>query len=116
MPIINATKKTTLAATFEECTTYWQQTKGMMFRKRTEALLFPFPKEQTIRLHSYFCPDAIDLIFLDSSWEVVEIKSEWEKRSTYANTRPAQFLLEMPPGTIAQSRTDVGDVVHILKK
>lgn len=115
MPITNITKKTNIANSFEECTSWWEQTKGMMFRKKVVPLLFIFPKEQTIKLHSWFCPGAMDLILLDENWEVVEIFSEWHKRSSYSSTKKAMFLLELPASTIAESRTDIGDIVQIVR-
>ena len=115
MPIINKTKDTVLAQTFEECRTFWEQTKGMMFRSEVVPLVFIFPKEQIVKLHSWFCPDNMDLVFLDENWEVVELKPEWETRSSYSPKCPFMFLLELPAGTIWNSKTQLGDVVHILK-
>ena len=115
MRIINATKKTTLADSFEECRTWWEQTKGMMFRKKVVPLVFVFRKEQTVRLHSWFCPGSMDLIFLDENWWVIEILSEWKPRSSYYSSKKGMFLLELPAGTIARSRTDIGDVVQIVR-
>jgi uncharacterized membrane protein (UPF0127 family) len=115
MPIVNFTKKMLITHTFEECSTFWEQMKGMMFRDRVVPLLFRFPKAQELSLHSWFCPDAMDLVFLDESWTVVEVFSEWETRSSYKNSQPAMFLLELPVGTIARTNTEVGDVVHITK-
>lgn len=115
MPIINRTRDVVLAESFEECATFWQQLRGMMFRKDIVPLVFRFPKEQTVDLHSFFCPGPMDLLFLDETWEVVEIHSEWQPRSKYKNRYPAMFLLELPPGTVWKSNTQVGDVVQILK-
>lgn len=115
MPIVNFTKKMLIAQTFEECRTFWEQVKGMMFRERVVPLLFRFSSSQNVSLHSWFCPDAMDLVFLDESWTVVEVFSEWETRSSYKSSNPAMFLLELPVGTVARTNTEVGDVVHITK-
>lgn len=115
MPIINRTKDVVLAQTFEECRTFWQQTKGMMFRKEVVPLVFVFRKEQIVKLHSWFCPDNIDLVFLDENWEVVELQPEWPPRSSYTPQRPSMFLLELPAGTIWKTGTQLGDIVHLVK-
>jgi len=115
MPIVNCTKDTVLAQEFEECRSYWQQTRGMMFRKKVVPLLFVFPKEQITRLHSWFCPDHMDLVFLNENWEVVEVQAEWPTRSSYTPTKPAMFLLELPRKTIWKTQTQVGDVMQIVK-
>lgn len=115
MPVVNFTKKTVIAEEIEECISAWQQTRGMMFRKTVVPLLFKFKSNQRVSLHSWFCPEKMDLVFLDETWEVVELCSEWERRSSYRNSQPAMFLLELPVGTIARTNTEVGDVVHITK-
>jgi len=115
MPIINKTKESVLADSFEECKTWWEQTKGMMFRKEVVPLVFRFPKEQIVKLHSWFCPDNMDLVFLDETWEVVELQSEWDTWSSYHPQKQCMFLLELPRGTIFKTGTQIGDVVHILK-
>lgn len=115
MPIINRSKESVLAETYEECRTFWQQTRGMMFRSKVVPLLFIFPKAKIVKLHSHFCPGHMDLVFLNENWEVVEMQSEWPPGSKYAPQQPYIFLLELPPGTIAKTQTEVGDVVNIVK-
>ena len=115
MQIRNKTKGTCLAECFEECKTWWEQTKGMMFRKAVVPLVFHFPKEQVVRLHSWFCPETMDLVFLNENWEVVELCSEWARKSVYTSQKAVLFLLELPAGTIAESQTEFGDVVQIVK-
>ena len=115
MPILNHTKNAVLANSFEECVTFWQQTRGMMFRKKVVPLLFAFPKEQTVKLHSWFCPDHMDLIFLDENWEVVELQPEWPPKKSYQPENKFMFLLELPRGTIWETNTKLGDVIQIIK-
>jgi uncharacterized membrane protein (UPF0127 family) len=115
MPIINVTKDSVLADSFEECRTFWEQTKGMMFRREVVPLLFSFPRHTIVKLHSWFCPDNIDLVFLDENWEVVELQSEWDTWSSYRPQKPFMFLLELPRSTIFRTGTQIGDVVHIKK-
>lgn len=111
--IVNFSKGTELCSSFESCDSVFQQLRGMMFRKNVVPLLFSFPKEQFVRLHSWFCPGLIDLVLLDEQWVVVELLSDWPKRSGFHSKRKCMFVLELPPGTIAKSGTEVGDVVQI---
>ncbi|MBW2970409.1 DUF192 domain-containing protein [Candidatus Woesearchaeota archaeon] len=115
MSIVNKTRDVVLAGSFEECCSFWQQTRGMMFRKEVVPLLFAFPKEQIVKLHSWFCPDHMDLVFLDENWEVVELQPEWPPWSSYSPGKPFMFLLELPGGTIYRSNTQLGDVINILR-
>jgi uncharacterized membrane protein (UPF0127 family) len=113
MPIINNSKDTVLAESFEECRSPWQQFRGMMFRSKVVPLVFFFSREKIMPLHSWFCPDNMDLVFLDENWEVVELQSEWPPRSKYRPRSPSMFLLELPSGTIWKTGTEIGDVVQI---
>lgn len=87
--------------------------RGMMFRKKVVPLLFVFPKEQYVHLHSWFCPGLMDLVLIDEDWVVVELLSDWHPRSKFSSKKKCIFLLELPPGSIAHSNTEVGDVLHI---
>ncbi len=113
MPLINITKNKIISEEFEECSTFWEQTKGMMFRKKVVPLVFSFKKEQVVRLHSFFCPGAIDLVLLNEDWLVVELCSEWPVKSSFVSENKCMFLLELPVGSIAESNTELGDVIHI---
>ena len=114
MPILNATKETVLAESFEEARTSKEQFWGLMFRK-VAPLVFIFEKEQTISLHSWFCKGNIDLVFLNDEWEVVELHREWSPWKTYKSKTKALFLLELPAGSIFSSRTELGDTIQLLK-
>ena len=115
MRIVNVTKKNELADSFIECVSFFEQLRGMMFRKNIVPLVFRFSEMQNISLHSWFCPGVMDLVFLDDCWEVVELKSEWGRWSNYHPAHKFMFLLELPVGSIARSNTEIGDVVHIVK-
>jgi len=112
MPIVNVSKDTTLALSYGEARTPWEQTKGLMF-KRVQPLVFFFARPQRIDLHSWFCGGALDLVFLNDEWEVVELHREWGPFSRYQSRQRAAFLIELPAGAIFDSRTEVGDIVHV---
>ena len=63
--VVNITKNSIVCLEYESCDTLFSQLKGMMFRKDVVPLIFNFGHEQHIRLHSWFCPDSMDLILLD---------------------------------------------------
>ncbi|MBW3019649.1 DUF192 domain-containing protein [Candidatus Woesearchaeota archaeon] len=113
MPIQNATKGTVLAETFAEARTWKEQFMGLMF-KPVSPLVFVFDKEQKVDLHSWFCKGAIDLVFLNDEWEVVELFRELSPWRMYRSKNKALFLLELPAGTVFKSRTEIGDVIQLL--
>lgn len=113
MRVLNASKDAVLAENVEECRTWWQQSRGMMFRKATP-LVFYFRRPRRVRLHSWFCP-TMDLVFLDDSWEVIDVHIDWPPFSSYKCTAPVSYVLELPRGTIWKTRTQIGDVVQLIK-
>lgn len=84
----------------------------MMFQ-RVQPLVFFFAKPQRVDLHSWFCRGALDLVFLNEEWEVVELQREWGPFGKYRSRREAAFLIELPAGAIFDSRTEVGDIVQV---
>lgn len=108
--IFNVSKETVIADDFSRAVTPWQQTRGLMFKK-ISPLVFEFSKEQKVSLHSFFCR-TMDLIFLNDEWEVVELYREWSPFCLYFSKEPAKFLIELPPGSIFNSSTMLGDIVH----
>ena len=114
MPIFNATKDLLVTPSFEWCITSFEQMRGMMFRKEVVPLIFRFDKQRTVNLHSWFCPGEMDLVFVNEDWVVVEVFSDWEKRSSYSSRHASLFLLELPAGSIASADIEVGDLIHIV--
>ena len=98
---------------YEVCDSFFRKLRGMMFRKKTVPLLFSFSKEKRISLHSLFCPGKMDIILLDKNMKVVEIKEGWRNWSFYNSKKQCKYLLELPGGSIAKSRTRLGDSIKI---
>ena len=113
--IYNKSKKTVLAKQFGTCKTPWSKARGLMFSK-IKPLVFLFPTERLIRLHSFFVFAPIDLVFLNKKGFVVDLKQGWKPFSFYCSKRKAAILLELPVGTIKSSKTELGDKIIIKKK
>ncbi len=114
--IYNYTKGSTIAENYVIVRNFWSKFRGQMFRKEILPMIFEFNKEQKVDLHSFFVKKPIDLIFVNSAWEVVEMEHEFMPRKLYRPKEKAMYVLELPAGTIARTNTEVGDVVHITKK
>ena len=77
----------------EVCDNIWKKFSGLMFRKNSPPLLFPFRKEKNLVIHSFFCK-PFKAIWLDEKIQVTK-----EKDITY--WRPfiygrGKYLLEIP--------------------
>ena len=109
--IINKTNKKKIAGRYLECSSILSQIRGMMFRKKVIPLVFTFSEERKVNLHSFFCKE-MDLVFLNSKFEVVEMKKNWKPFSFYSSKRKAKFLLELPTGSIYK-RIELGDLFSV---
>lgn len=96
---------------FEVMDTPIKRTSGLMFRKNvTKPLLFVFPTEQTIPIHSFFCPH-FDVIFLDRRKVVVDFKSDVKPSGTYTAKAPAKYMIEASAGSIKKFKIRKGNLL-----
>ncbi|AAL81174.1 hypothetical protein PFDSM3638_05275 [Pyrococcus furiosus DSM 3638] len=83
---------------------------GLMFRKPRYVLIFVLPLETRINasVHGLFMREAIDVIFLNSNKEVVDLTvlKPWR---FYVPKRPAKYIVEGPRGIIEALSVEVGD-------
>ena len=54
----------------------------------------------------------IDLIYLDRTMKVVDLKENLNPYKFYTPKARAMYLIELPAGFISQSRTAMGDLVN----
>ena len=94
----------------KKCTNILSQAKGLMFSKRKN-LMFVFDKEKKISIHTWFVFFPIDVLFLDSSKRVVEVKERFVPFSFFTSTKRAKYVIEVNHGVIARSGTKVGDLI-----
>lgn len=83
-----------------------------------EGMLFLYPHESTVL--GFWMPDmliALDIIWLNSKFEVVTIKENATPESypeIFYPTAPAQYVLEVPSGWTAQQGVQVGATFDVL--
>ena len=94
------------------CRSVWSKARGLMFTKKSDkALVFIFDKEKPISLHMFFVFYPIDVLFLDGKKRVVQLK-EYFKPWHITFCKSAQYVIELPVGTIERTKTNVGDSVR----
>ena len=109
--IKNITKGNIVSQHYILCNSLLSQARGMMFRKRPLPLVFEFSREKINALHMMFVFFPIDVIFLDKDKEIVEIKENLRPFSFYNPKNRSRYVVELEKGSIAQSRSAIGDVV-----
>jgi len=55
----------------------------------------------------------IDVLFLDKNKIVVEIKENFMPFAFYTPKNKAQYVTELPKGTIKKSKTEIGDKIEL---
>ncbi|MFA6715898.1 MAG: DUF192 domain-containing protein [Victivallales bacterium] len=67
-------------------------------------------------IHTLFMGQKIDVIFLDADNRVVGMRPELSAWLLWVRCPKAVTTIELPKGTIAQSRTDIGHVVNVFEE
>ena len=106
--IVNDTKKTVLSEKAICCASLWRKASGLMFSPQKD-LLFIEQEEKIIPLHMFFVFYPIDVVYLDGSRKVVEIKEHFLPFTFYTPKKKAQYVLEFKSGVIHASGTKVTD-------
>jgi len=78
----------------KECRTILSKTSGLMFRKKSPALLFIFKKPVKISIHSFFCVPFTAIWFLDD--KIIEIKNVRPWKFHIVPKKKFNRLLEIP--------------------
>lgn len=111
--VVNNTRSHRLAAQVELAFSFWRRLLGLMFRRR-------LPDQRGLLIapcrsvHTWHMRFPIDVVFLDRHARVVGLESAlppWRFSRSYPS---AWFALELPAGTIAQSGTQVGDLLEFV--
>ena len=114
----NANSSSVIARVFVEVPDDSEESmRGLMFRIHlpwNAGMLFPYSNEEprTFWMKNTLIP--LDMIFVDSSSKIVEIKEnvppcEQEECPTYPSVEPAQYVLEVNAGFVQEKGVKVGD-------
>jgi uncharacterized protein len=112
--IQNITRRSVVAKDETYCVSAKSKAKGLMFSKRKGAfcLVLVFNKPVRIGLHMWFVFYPIDVIFADAGYDVVDLKRSFLPFLAYTSKEKAVYAIELPEGTIARSKTHVGDALE----
>jgi uncharacterized protein len=112
--LLNRSKQTVLASEAELADTSWTRMRGLLGRRPDEFTsgkgLWIVPSQG---IHTVGMSFAIDVLYLDSQRRVIHMCQRLEPFRIAALKFRARSVIELPAGTLAQTRTDVGDVLEI---
>ena len=76
------------------CDSFFQLARGLMFRSK-QNLIMKFPKERRINLHMFFVFFPIDVLVLDSSMKVVEVKKNFKPFTFWNSKKKGKYVVEL---------------------
>lgn len=77
----------------EVCDTFYKKFSGLMFRKNSNPLLFPFKKEKNLSIHSFFCK-PFKAVWIDGKMNITQEKDVYNWRPFISGR--GKYLLEIP--------------------
>lgn len=110
--IINVTKKVTIARNAVIADRFFTRFKGLMCRKdfgNIDGICIKRCKS----IHTFFMRFNIDVIFIDRDGLISEIIKGLEPWRISPYVKEAEFVIELPEGTIDRTETSVGDEISL---
>jgi len=111
----NRTRSAYLATDLVIARTHWSRFRGLM---ATSASAFPRGRGLWISpsrgIHTFAMRFPIDAVYLDRDRIVVHIEEDLRPWRLAAVRLQATSILELPPGTVRETKTALGDQIDII--
>jgi uncharacterized membrane protein (UPF0127 family) len=92
--ITNKTNNKKISDSERYCSNIFSQGLGLMF-SRQKNLVMVFDKEKKVRLHNWFVFYPIDVLVLDSSKKIVEIKRDFKPFRVWNSVCKGKYAVEL---------------------
>lgn len=92
--IFNTTSKKLISQKERYCRNIFSQSFGLMFRKK-QNLIMEFPRERRVSLHMWFVFFPIDVLVVDKSLEIVEIKRNFKPWTFWKSKNKGKYIIEL---------------------
>ena len=112
MKVLNISKNTILGDKIDLANTFIKRFLGLMPRKflnHGEGLII----NPCSSIHMFFMKFAIDVLFVDKNNKIIYIEKCIKPWKVSKTIWKAKFVVELPDGTIENSKTEVGDNIEI---
>ena len=96
------------------CKNTLSQAKGLIFSKKINktCLVFVLKKPKKVNLHMWFVFFPIDVLYLDETKKILEMKEDFRPFAYYVPKNKAKYIVELPFGTITQNSLKKGSFVE----
>jgi uncharacterized membrane protein (UPF0127 family) len=110
--VVNETRTRILAPSGHVLRNPFRQATGTMFRNLPGAYVFVFPSPRRVAITNLFVFKPLDILWLDTNGMVLALHEHFPPFALSTNPPVrASTVIELPAGTIARTRTRVGDIV-----
>lgn len=113
MRITNRTRQTTIATQARRATAFMERLRGLMFVPALPeggGLLL----EPESSIHTFFMKFPLDVVYLDRAYRVLRVDHQMPpSRLGPIYTKGCHAILELPPGVLSASQTQVGDELNL---
>lgn len=113
--VLNVTQNTVLASNIQVAQTFGTRFKGLLGKKYLKEGTGLFIKP-CCQIHSVGMKFNFDAVFLDSNLVVCHIHPNMRPGEISRFVRNAKCVVELPAGTISDSRTQIGDHINLTKE
>ncbi len=93
--------------------TFYKRAKGLLGQKE---ILNPLVIKPCKQIHSWFMKFPFDAVFIDKEQKVVGTLEKMAPFKISPYVRKAATVIELPPGTVAKTGTNINDVITIERK
>jgi uncharacterized membrane protein (UPF0127 family) len=110
--VVNRSKQTLVVKHLSIARSFFRRLKGLLgttHLSQGEGLFI----QPCNSVHSFFMCYPIDVLFLDSSSIVVKVVENMAA-GRVAAARASSSVLELPAGTVASTKTEIGDQLHVV--
>lgn len=112
--VVNITRNSILHSAPRWAISTYSQAKGFMFEKPgNNAIIFVFSPPKKVSFHMWFVFGAIDVLGLDEHHTVIVTKENFRPWSVWSSQIHVSYILELPVGTIALTKTCIGDKIYL---
>jgi hypothetical protein len=99
--IKNITKKKLIISDYKIANTVFSRGLGLMFSRKSKfnyGLIFDLERETVIgaSLHMFFVFYPINVIFLNSKKQIVDIKTDFRPFTFYSTNKKCRYIIELP--------------------
>jgi uncharacterized membrane protein (UPF0127 family) len=91
------------------CSTIWDKLLGLIIKKNCSLLL-----QTRWGIHTFFLKEQIDVLILNSDYEIVALKKNLNPNSVYFWNPKYYLVLELPSGLIEKNHLCISDHLKII--